>query len=70
MNAIRRKARAQKARALATAIAHELFTNFNGDKAERLVLENPNCGLPHLGGWCPEAVIRLIERRLLAFVDQ
>jgi len=49
---------------LATAIADELFTNGQGQRAERLVLTSRFGS--DLGGWCQRAVIDVIARQLRA----
>ena len=51
-------------RAVAVSIADDLFVNGDGDEAIRLVLDirMKKDG----GGWCKEAVIDLIERKLNA----
>jgi hypothetical protein len=51
-------------RLLAKKIAEDLFQNNFGERAKRLVLESTKG--QDLGGWCIEAVVDVIERRLKA----
>jgi hypothetical protein len=58
--------------ALAESIASDLFTNGQGERARRLVLESEagGAGRSHdLGGWSEDAVRGLIRRRLRLYVD-
>jgi hypothetical protein len=52
-------------RALAERIAADLFTNSNGDEADRLVLRtDPPRPVRELGGWCRAAVVDRIVAAL------
>ena len=55
-----------KNRLIAEKIAEELFTNGNGDKADRIQLCQKTEGTVErdLGGWCKEAAVGVIERVL------
>ena len=53
-------------KALAAAIARDLFTNGNGDRADRLVLSRyPSLG-SNLGGWSQAAVRSRVEDKVRA----
>lgn len=49
---------------LAALIAHELFTNGMGEKADTLRLTTADAR--YLGGWCEKAVADLIESHLMS----
>ena len=55
---------AEARRKLAERIAQELFTNGQGQRAQRLVLTIDKPTPRDLGGWAEAAVVDLIERLL------
>ena len=53
-------------RLIAEKIVEELFTNGNGDRADRIQLCQKSGGILErsLGGWCKKAAVDVIERVL------
>ena len=57
---------------IAEKIAEELFTNGNGDKADRIQLCKKNGGILErdLGGWCKKSAIAAIAKVLKECSEQ